>query len=76
MGHYTNELVYQRLTPGAFDELRSQNPTMPYETRKNKHRQWFTLDPDYIKLNQHIAAIIALMRAAQNWEAFYQSQER
>ena len=76
LGHYTNDLVYQRLAPGVFAELRSKNPTMPYGTRKNKHHQWFTPDPGYIKLNQQIAAVMALMRAAPNWEVFHRSLER
>ena len=76
LGHYTNDLVYQRLAPGVFAELRSKNPTMPYGTRKNKHHQWFTPDPGYVKLNQHIAAVMALMRAAPNWAVFHRSLER
>lgn len=76
LGHYTNDLVYKRLAPGVLDELRSKNPTMPYGTRKNKHHQWFTPDPGYIKLNQHVAAVMALMRAAPNWAVFHRSLER
>ena len=76
LGHYTNDLVYQRLAPGVFAELRSKNPTLPYGTRKNKHHQWFTPDPGYVKLNQHIAAVLALMRAAPNWAVFHRSLER
>ncbi len=49
---------------------------MPYGTRKDKHHQWFTPDPGYIKLNQHIAAVMALMRAAPNWAVFHRSLER
>ena len=76
LGHYTNDLVYQRIAPGVYDELRSLNPTMPYGSRRNKYHQWFTPDPGLIKLNQHIAAVMALMRAAPNWNVFHRSLER
>ena len=35
-----------------------------------------TPDPGYVKLNQHIAAVLALMRAAPNWAVFHRSLER
>ena len=70
IGHYTNDLVYERLAPGVLDELKRVNPTLSTGRRRTTHHQWFTPDPGYIKLNQHLAAVMALMRAAPSWNRF------
>ena len=57
-------------------ELRRVNPTLPTGRRQHRHHQWFTPDPGYIKLNQHLAAVTALMRAAPNWTAFQRGLQR
>lgn len=76
LGRYTNDLVYERLAPGVLDELRRLNPVMPYGTRKNKHYQWFTSDLGRPRLREHLAAVIALMKAAPNWTVFYRGLVR
>lgn len=76
IGHYTNDIVYDRIAPGVFEELRRINPTLPTGRRKSRHHQWFTPDPGYVKLNQHLAAVTALMRAAPNWTAFQRGLQR
>ena len=76
IGKYTNDIVYARVAPGVLDELRRFNPSLPGGGRKWRHHQWFTPDPGYIKLNQHLAAVIALMNAANNWEQFQRFLKR
>jgi len=73
IGHYTNDLVYNRLAPGVLDELNRINPTISPGRRKDKHHQWFTPDSGLAKLNLHIAGVMALMRASPNWNAFKRS---
>ena len=77
IGKYTNDIVYERLAPGVLDELKRVNPTIP-ETgrRKHKHSQWFTQDFGHPKLREHLIGVIALMRAAPNWESFKRSLAR
>ena len=70
IGHYTNEIVYARLAPGVLKELQCKNPTLPSGGRKNRHHQWFTPDPGHAKLKEHLAAVIALMKVAPNWDRF------
>ena len=70
------DLVYARLAPGVLEELQRLNPTLPGGGRKWRHHQWFTPDPGYIKLNQHLAGIMAFMRAATNWTKFYRAVQR
>ena len=67
IGKYTNDIVYARVAPGVLDELRRLNPSVPGGSRKWRHHQWFTPEPGYIKLNQHLAAVIALMKVSSNW---------
>ncbi len=58
------------MAPGVLDELKRINPTLPTGRRRTTHHQWFTPDPGHVKLNQHSAAVMALMRAAPNWNRF------
>lgn len=76
IGHYTNDIVYARIAPGVLEELQKVNPTLSTGRRKNRHHQWFTPDPGYIKLNQHLAAVTALMRAATSWTSFQRNLQR
>ena len=76
IGHYTNDVVYDRLAPGVLDELRRKNPTLPAGYRKNHHHQWFTPDFGHPKLKEHLIGVMALMRAAPNWTAFKRSLQR
>ena len=76
IGNYTNDIVYARVAPGVLDELRRLNPSAPGGGRKWRHHQWFTPEPGYIKLNQHLAAVIALMKASSNWEQFQRNLKR
>ena len=68
--------LYARLAPGVLEKLRGRNPTQPGGNRKNKHHQWFTPDLGHPKLKEHLAAVIALMRAAANWGQFQRSLKR
>ena len=76
IGHYTNDIVYDRIAPGLLEELRRVNPTLPTGRRKNRHHQWFTPDLGHPRLKEHLAAVTALMRAAPNWTAFQRSLQR
>lgn len=70
IGHYTNDIVYARLAPEVLNELKRRNPTLPTGNRKHRHHQWFTPDFGHPKLKEHLAGVMALMRAAPNWAAF------
>ena len=76
IGTYTNDFVYERIAPGVLDELRLVNPVMPQGWRKNRHHQWFTPEFGHPKLKEHLAAVVALMRAAPSWTAFRRSLDR
>lgn len=70
VGNYTNDLVYARLAPGVLEELKRKNPKTPSGNRKHKHFQWLTQDIGDPALREHLASVIALMRASSNWGQF------
>lgn len=76
IGHYTNDLIYDRLAPGVLEELRSKNPPLPAGRRRRTHHQWFTPDYGHPKLKEHINAVTALMRASSNWATFKRNMNR
>ncbi len=76
VGTYTNDLVYARLAPGLLTELRDKNPPSPKGHRKRKHHQWLTKDVGHPRLLEHLAAVIALMKAANDWEQFKKMAKR
>ncbi len=75
IGKYTNDFVYDRLAPGVLEELQRVNPTLPDGSRRSKH-QWFTPEYGHPKLREHLSGVMALMRAAPNWDAFRRSMDR
>ena len=77
IGRYTNDFVYERLAPGVLDELKRVNPVIQTTGRRqHKHHQWFTTDIGHPKLQQHLWAVLALMRAASSWDTFRRSLGR
>ena len=65
-GHRTRlplDRTLEAAAPGVLDELERKNLTLPSGYRKNKHHQWFTPEPGHQMLKEHLAAVIALMRA-------------
>jgi len=76
VGRYTNDIVYERLAPNVLEELRRLNPPDEKGNRKGKHHQWLTVDVGHPALNQHIHAVIGLMRASTNWSNFHRLLER
>lgn len=76
VGHYTNDVVYQRLAPGVLDELKRINPPDEAGQRKHRHHQWLTPDVGHPKLRDHLNGVIALMRASTSWDQFKRMADR
>ena len=70
VGKYTNDLVYERLSPGVLDELRKLNPKDKRGRRGVRFHQWLTEDVGHPRLREHLAAVIALMKASSTWDQF------
>lgn len=75
VGHYTKDLVYERLLPDLLVELEKLNPKEGGR-RKHKHHQLFTDEVGHPALAQHLYAVIGLMRASSTWEHFYRMMQR
>ncbi len=73
---WTDDFVYDRLAPGLTEELRAKNPVTESGRRGHKHHQWFNTERGHPKLKEHIAGVIALLRAAENWESFKRGLNR
>ena len=78
VGHYTNDLVWERLAPGIRAELEHRNPKNDRGQRANKHHQWLTEDVGHPALAQHLYALIGLMRVSEkgDWEGFYRMVQK
>lgn len=76
IGHYTNDIVYKRIAPEILSELKKLNPTNEAGNRPNRHHQWFNREYGHPKLKEHLAAVIALMKASPNWVSFNRSLQR
>lgn len=76
VGHYTRDIVYERLAPGVVDELQKRNPTHDDGKRAAKHHQWLTEDIGHPALAQHLHAVIGLMRASTSWASFMRLLDR
>ena len=77
VAHWTDDFVYDRLAPQITDELRKKNPKRAATgRRKDRHHQWFNTESGHPRLKEHISGVIALLRAADNWESFKVSIDR
>lgn len=69
-GKITNDVVYARLAPGVRRELHRLTPRDEKGRLKHKLFQRLTEDVGHPKLKEHLASVVALMRAADDWEVF------
>lgn len=76
VGKLTNDVVYERITPGLLEELKKRAPKNEEGKRKGTLQQLFTDDIGHPALAQHLHAVTGLMRAASNWEGFYRLLQR
>jgi hypothetical protein len=76
VAHWTDDFVYDRLAPGLTEELRVKNPVADGGRRTHKHHQWFNPERGHPKLREHIAGVIALLRASEDWKTFLRGLNR
>jgi hypothetical protein len=76
VGHYTIDLVYDRLAPLVVDELKRLTPRDEKGRRKHKLFQRLTEDIGHEKLREHLIGVITLMKASPNWPTFYRMLQR
>ena len=76
VGHWTNDVVYKRLAPGVLEDLRKKPPKTPRGHRRSKFHQWLTDDVGHPKLQEHISAVVALMKSSDDWDDFHKRLDR
>lgn len=70
VGRLINRYIYEQLPPGVLEELQRKNPITEKGYRKYKHHQYLTIDTGNEHLDRQIAAVTALLRAADSKEEF------
>ena len=70
IGHWTDNIVYKRLAPGVWEELKRLTARYPGGDFKNKLFQRLTDDVGHPKLREHLAAVLMLMKYSPNWRVF------
>jgi P63C domain len=74
VGHYTNNLVFDRLAPGLLRDLQSKTPKNEKGYRPNRLHQWFTEDVGDPMLAQHLHSLVMFQRLAiangYGWQRF------
>lgn len=76
VGRYTKDIVWERLALGVLEELEKLNPKTESGQRRSKHHQYLTADIGHPTLQNHLAAVMALMRASMKWDNFMRSLQR
>ena len=76
VGHYTNDIVWNRLAPGVNNELKKLNPKDPSGKRRARHHQWLTDNVGHPALQNHLIGVMAIMRSANSWDDFQRALQR
>lgn len=74
-GHLTNNVVYKRIAPGVFDEIKAQR-AVDEKKRKGKMHQQLTPAVGHPKLREHIASVTAVMKLSDDWDDFLTKIDR
>lgn len=76
VGHWTNDIVYSRLTPGLVKRLKELNPRNDKGQRSRKHHQHLTEDLGVPELQTHLSNVIFLMKGCDTWDEFKHRLDR
>lgn len=68
-GHLTNNIVYKRVAPGVFDELKAQR-AKDEKKRRGKLHQQLTAEVGHPKLREHVASVTTVMKLSDDWKDF------
>lgn len=76
VGRDTEDIIYKRLAPAILEELKKTTPRNEQGKLKVHYHRRLTDDIGHPKLREHIASVIALMRASATWNGFKRLLER
>jgi len=70
IGTWTNQYVYDRITPGLLKELERRNPKNEKGYREFKHFQFLTDEVGEPKLREFFGGLVALAKASTSWRKY------
>ncbi len=70
IGTWTNQYVYDRITPGLLKELERRNPKNDKGYREFKHFQFLTDEVGEPKLREFFGGLVALAKANTSWRKY------
>jgi hypothetical protein len=76
IGHWTNDIVYDRLGPGIREQLHEYAGRNAKGRLKHQLHRYLTTTHGIPELQAHLSAVVALMKAATNWEQFKEMIQR
>ena len=76
IGHWTNNIIYKRLAPGVWEELKRLTPRTTRGGHKDKLFQRLTEDVGHPKLREHLAAVVMLMKYSPDWRVFIERLDK
>ncbi len=80
VGHYTNNLVFDRMAPGLLTELKTKAPKDQSGHRPDRMHQWLTEDVGNPMLAQHLHSLMMFQRLAiangHGWQRFLHSVDQ
>lgn len=76
IGHWTNDIVYDRLGPGLREQLHEYAGRNAKGRLKHQLHRFLTSSHGIPELQSHLSAVVALMKAAKNWEQFKELIQR
>ncbi len=80
VGHYTRDLVFERLAPGLLPLLEQKNPKDDKGNRPVKLHQWLTQDIGDPMLAQHMHSLVMFQRLAiangHGWKRFLKTVDQ
>lgn len=74
-GHLTNNVVYKRVAPGVFDEIKAQR-ARDDKKKKAKFHQQLSQEVGHPKLREHLASVTTVMKLSDDWDGFIKSLDR
>lgn len=76
VGHWTNDLVYDRLGPGLREQLHDFAGRNEKGRLRHHLTQFLTTDHGIPELRSHLDGLVALMKAATSWDQFKEMVQR
>ncbi len=76
VGKWTNDLIYDRLGPGLREQLHEYAGRDEKGRLKHHLTRFLTTNHGIPELRSHLDGIVALMKAATNWEQFKEMVQR